>query len=145
MGLSPAEAGWSAKLACTPQSCDCGYRLPPALRACWDFRGPETGPGTPNVLTNLRAVTRAARQPDSKELSRSSHRGQRRAVDGNCRPDGNWKERAGEVRVLPGPQMRGISTPGTKTCPWGPRTWGTHSTVSQTHPETRATRPIRNG
>ena len=32
------------------------------------------------------------------------------------------------VKVLrfPGPQMRGISTPRTKTCPWGPRTWGTH-------------------
>ena len=26
---------------------------------------------------------------------------------------------------FPGPQMQGILTPRTKTCPWGPRTWGT--------------------
>ena len=32
-----------------------------------------------------------------------------------------------EIRGFPGPQMRGISTPRTKTCPWGPRTGGTHN------------------
>ena len=47
------------------------------------------------------------------------------AVDGNCRLSGNWKERRGEVLAIPGPQMRG--------------TWGTHSTVSQTHLNTKAT------
>src|SRR5271165_2226556 len=29
------------------------------------------------------------------------------------------------VRGIPGPQRRGTSTPATKTCRWGPRTWGT--------------------
>ena len=34
---------------------------------------------------------------------------------------------SGRSWFFPGPQVRGISTPRTKTCPWGPRTWGTHT------------------
>ncbi|SPE17592.1 hypothetical protein SBA5_1060004 [Candidatus Sulfotelmatomonas gaucii] len=49
MGLTPAEAGWSAKLACAPQSCDWGTVYRPR-RGFWRAReqraeGREQGSG----------------------------------------------------------------------------------------------------
>src|ERR1035437_3936379 len=41
-----------------------------------------------------------------------------------------------EICGLPGPKIR-TSTPRTKTCPWGPRTWGTRiyqSKLDVAHP-----------
>jgi hypothetical protein len=35
------------------------------------------------------------------------------------------EEKRDGVHGFPDPQKRGISTPRTKTCPWGPRTGGT--------------------
>gem|GEM_PF-4384679 len=48
------------------------------------------------------------------------------------RDQGNWgtSERGtitGCARSIPGPQLRGISTPRTWTYPWGPRTGGTRN------------------
>ena len=34
-----------------------------------------------------------------------------------------WSAACGGATAFPGPRIR-ISTPRTKTCPWGPRTWG---------------------
>jgi protein ImuB len=47
--------------------------------------------------------------------------------------------------VNPGPQMRGTSTPRTRTSPWGPRTGGTHDVEIQKSPRMalRRVRPAR--
>jgi protein ImuB len=40
-------------------------------------------------------------------------------------PVSSAKNTANEICSIPGPQMQGISTPRTRTCPWGPRSGGT--------------------
>ena len=55
----------------------------------------------------------------------SSFRHHATGVEGTVEIESHWtawrREHGG---TLPGPKI-GISTPRTKTCPWGPRTWGT--------------------